>query len=249
MSRNLKALATDYDGTIAFHGFVEESTSRALFAFQEAGKKLMLVTGRELPELLKIFPAAAKFDIIVAENGGLLWFPDGRRELLGPEIERPFVDCLRARGVHPLSVGHCIVGTQSTYRGPIQEIIDETNAPLQLIENKGSLMILPRGIDKASGLRAACRALGITPHEVAGVGDAENDQVFLAICGHSAAVANALPALKERVDFVSEFKHGTGVEEFMARVLCGTLPPSRQTLPLFAGEGRSPARLAHTGTH
>jgi hydroxymethylpyrimidine pyrophosphatase-like HAD family hydrolase len=234
MSRDLKALATDYDGTIAFHGFVEESTARALCAFQESGKKLMLVTGRELPELLRIFPPAAKFDVIVAENGGLLWFPDGRRELLGPGIERGFIDRLREKGVHPLSVGHCIVGTQSNYRGVIQQIIDQIEAPLQLIENKGSLMILPQGVDKASGLRAACDSIGIAPEEVAGVGDAENDQVFLAICGYSAAVANAIPSLKHRVDFVSDFKHGTGVEEFMARILSNNLPPSRQTSSLFA---------------
>ena len=48
------ALATDYDGTIAQHGDVTEATRQALNRWKETGRKLILVTGRELPDLQKV---------------------------------------------------------------------------------------------------------------------------------------------------------------------------------------------------
>ncbi len=50
-------------------------------------------------------------------------------------------------------------------------------------------MILPPGVNKAIGLAHALRDLGLSPHNVVGVGDAENDFSFLRHCGCSAAVA------------------------------------------------------------
>ena len=73
-----------------------------------------------------------------------------------------------------------------------------------------------------TGLRAALAELNLSPTTVVGIGDAENDHVFLRICGVSAAVANALPALKKEVDFVSRATHGAGVEELVGKILCET---------------------------
>ena len=65
-------------------------------------------------------------------------------------------------------------------------------------------------MNKATGLSAALEELDLSPHNVVGVGDAENDHAFLSLCEFSAAVANALPMLKERADFVTERSHGAG---------------------------------------
>src|SRR5882724_9773491 len=98
---NMRALATDYDGTIAWHGTVEPSTCRALQRFKDSGRKLLLVTGREIPELLGIFTEPILFDVIVAENGALLYYPDTKQtRALAPLPSREFVDELRAAGVH-----------------------------------------------------------------------------------------------------------------------------------------------------
>ena len=76
-------------------------------------------------------------------------------------------------------------------------------------------------MNKATGLRAACKRLGLDVAEVAGVGDAENDHAFLEVCGLSVAVANALPSIKERAKFVTRGDHGKGVEELIERLLSG----------------------------
>ncbi len=74
------ALATDYDGTLAHHGRVDEPALEALERLRESGRKLILVTGRELGELLGIFPQIELFDRVVAENGALLYRPESREE-------------------------------------------------------------------------------------------------------------------------------------------------------------------------
>ena len=63
------ALATDYDGTIAHHGVVDDATIAALERARKSGRKLILVTGRELPDLLATFPRIDLFDRAVMENG------------------------------------------------------------------------------------------------------------------------------------------------------------------------------------
>src|SRR5688572_8785718 len=73
-------LACDYDGTIAERGVVSEETIAALGRLREAGRRLVLVTGRELDDLLRIFPRPTLFDRMVAENGALLYRPDAREE-------------------------------------------------------------------------------------------------------------------------------------------------------------------------
>ena len=63
-------LATDYDGTLAHNGRVDRPTVEALRRIKESGRKLVLVTGRELDELLDVFPELDLFHRVVAENGG-----------------------------------------------------------------------------------------------------------------------------------------------------------------------------------
>src|SRR5678816_2740882 len=104
-----KALATDYDGTLAHHGLVDPATIDAVTSLREQGTKVLLVTGREFPELL------------------------------------------RERGVKELSVGRTIVATMETYVSVVNETIEELRLNAEVILNKGSLMVLPKKIDKGSG--------------------------------------------------------------------------------------------------
>ena len=72
-------------------------------------------------------------------------------------------------------------------------------------------MILPSGINKMTGLGAALEELQLSPHNVVGIGDAENDHAFLESCECAAAVANAIPALKGKADLITEGARGAGV--------------------------------------
>ena len=107
-------------------------------------------------------------------------------------------------------------------------VIKELGLELQVIFNKGSVMVLPTGVNKATGLRALTKAAGMSCDEVVGVGDAENDHAFLDCCGIGVAVANALPMLKERADFVTKGSRGDGVIELIDMILADDLATIRR---------------------
>src|SRR5262249_17001068 len=156
-------------------------------------RKLVLVTGRELPDLKRVFPELAIFDRVVAENGALLYRPDTRETtLLGDEAPVELVRRLEKARI-PLSVGRSIVATVEPHEKAVLEAIRDLGLEMQIIFNRGSVMILPAGVNKATGLAAALDELGLSAHNAVGIGDAENDHAFLRLCGVSAAVANALP--------------------------------------------------------
>jgi hypothetical protein len=215
-----RALACDYDGTIAHNGKVDDATVAALEKARESGRRLILVTGRTLPDLRDVFSRFDLFDILVVENGAVLYKPDGPEEMvLGDPPASVFVDELRKRRIEPLSQGRVIVATWEPHETLILALIREFGLELQVIFNKGAVMVLPSGINKATGLEAALTELKLSPHNTVGVGDAENDHAFLALCGCGVCVANALPVLKEQVDFVTLSDRGAGVAELVEKLI------------------------------
>ncbi|MDQ6883576.1 MAG: Cof-type HAD-IIB family hydrolase [Candidatus Dormibacteraeota bacterium] len=218
------ALATDYDGTLAWHGFVDQATVEALGQVSASGRKLIMVTGRELRHLLAVFPEAASFDRIVAENGAVLHRPKtGETRLLAEAPPPQFVEELRRRKVEPFSAGLVVVASEQPAETAIIEVIRDLGLELKVIFNKGSIMVLPPSVNKATGLRAALDDMQLSPDNVVGVGDAENDLDFLAICGCAVAVGNALDSVKEAVDYVVEGRAGAGVRELIKRLLADDL--------------------------
>lgn len=236
------ALATDYDGTLATDGQVDRATITALEQWKAAGRKSILITGRRLDDFQTVFSRFDLFDLVVAENGALLYRPADQSEqpLSKPppnafiqqlqkrilQAEQPqtvpgeFNKLVTDRGLQWLAIGRVIVATWTPHDVTVQEVIQELGLKdLQIIMNKGAVMILPVGVDKGLGLRAAAQELQLPLDSIAGVGDAENDTAFLALCGYSVAVANALPELKEQVDWVSNGDRGAGVVELIDRLL------------------------------
>src|SRR5262245_42128441 len=120
------ALAADYDGTLAHDGHVDEPTVGALRRLRDSGRRLVMVTGRELPELLALFPELTLFDLVVAENGALLYRPATKEEKVLSEPPPPeFVEGLHRRGVKPLSAGRVIVATFHPHEAACLELIRE----------------------------------------------------------------------------------------------------------------------------
>ena len=210
------ALATDYDGTLASDGAVDLKTVAALRRLAATGRKLILVTGRQLNDLLRVFPEASIFDAVVAENGAVLYRPESRdTRVLAPPPPADFVAALQRRGVDPLWQGQVVVATVQPNDKAVIEVIRELRLDLQVILNKGSVMVLPGSVDKATGLRAALDELALAPRSVVAIGDAENDQAFLAMSGYGVAVANALDPLKASAAHVTRGEAGAGVREII----------------------------------
>ena len=217
------ALATDYDGTLAHDGIVDDTTLAALHRAREAGLRLIMVTGRELDSLFDIFPHAALFARIVAENGAVLYDP-ATEEVQVLALPPPPALLARLADVRvPISVGHSIVATVEPHHHEVLQAIHDLALEWHVIFNKGSVMALPADVTKASGLAPALHALGISCSRTIGVGDAENDQAFLRACGVAVAVANALPSVKAAAHLVTANARGAGVAELIDRLAAGEL--------------------------
>jgi hydroxymethylpyrimidine pyrophosphatase-like HAD family hydrolase len=207
------ALALDYDGTIASDGVVANETIAALKRVRTSGRRVILNTGRQLDDLGRVFPHVDALDLVVAENGAIVFDPStGHIDVRGTPPPPAFLAMLHARDV-PVSIGRVIVATERRYEAVVRDAMREHGEALHVVLNKGSLMILPAGVDKGSGLLAALAMLRVSPEQTVGIGDAENDEPFLRVCGCSVVVANALPELKERVDRVTTSAYGDGVIE------------------------------------
>ena len=215
-----RALACDYDGTVASQGVLAPDTVAALRSLRESGRRVILVTGRILDELLDITDDVDVFDACVLENGALLYNPaTGRQRLLAPELPQRFISELRRRGVTPLSVGRAICSTFDPWESTVVSTIHEMQLDLQVIFNKHSVMVLPASVNKATGLRVALDEMHVPLGATVAVGDAENDLVMLSAAGVGVAVDNALDSVKDRADLVMHERAGEGVVELVTEIL------------------------------
>jgi HAD superfamily hydrolase (TIGR01484 family) len=216
-------LATDYDGTLASEGRVESKTIAALERVRASGRKLILATGRHLPDLSTVFSRFELFDRIVAENGGVLYRPaTGEEKLLCEPPNERFLALLRERNI-PYVPGRTVVASWHRYAEAVFQAIRDLGLDLHVVLNKDAVMVLPSGIDKASGLEAALKELDISAQNVVAVGDAENDHSFLRAAECGVAVANALPELKEHADIVLNASEGKGIIELVDQLISSDL--------------------------
>lgn len=247
------ALAADFDGTLADQDHVDADTIAALERLRTTGRRLFLVTGRTLADLQRIFSRVDLFDRVVAENGAVVLDPaDGHVQALADPPNSALVSRLRSFGVAPIEIGDVIVATREPHQDDVLAAVQELGLEQHIIFNKGAVMVLPTGVNKASGLRSALHELDIAPQSIVGVGDAENDHAFLRLCGGAAAVAGAVCSLKQEVDFVLARDGGAGVIELIDDILSrdGELLTSRGT-GLLLGEdcGGAPVFLAPADGH
>jgi len=199
---------------------VRPQTWAALERLRASGRSAILVTGRQLEDLQRVCERLDLFDRVVAENGALLYRPQTKEQRALAEPPPPELAArLRARGAAPVHAGRVIVATEEPHQLAAVEVIHELELEWHVVFNKGAVMLLPAGVSKETGLRAALAELGLSLLRTVAVGDAENDHAMLAAAGCGVAVANALEALKERADLVTRAACGEGVEELIARLL------------------------------
>lgn len=213
------ALATDYDGTLTKDGRLSPAAVYAIKRLRMSGRRVILVTGRRLDDLMSVCPNLELFDYVVAENGALIYTPRTREQkLLGKPPEKEFLERLKILDI-PFETGQVIVATTIPHHTTILQAIQELGLELLVIFNKSAVMVLPPGVNKATGLGYALQQLGLSFHEAIGIGDAENDHSFLDQCECSVAVANAVPKIRQQADFVTQAEAGQGVIELIEELI------------------------------
>ena len=154
------ALACDYDGTIGHDGVVSEETLSALRFLRSSGRRLLLVTGRRLDDMKRLLPSLELFDRVVVENGALLYRPGharGGARWRSRHRRRSSRRCGRAASRRSRWAGPSSPPGSRTSTA-VLETIRELGLELQVIFNKGAVMVLPSGVEQ--GHRAARGAAG-----------------------------------------------------------------------------------------
>ena len=241
MATYFRAVAVDYDGTIAVGPRPEAGILEAIAKVRSSGRYVVLVTGRIFAELLQDFPDVANhFDAVVAENGAVLVHA-GRERPLAVSIPEALDAELHARGV-TFRRGKVILATDSHHDATVRERCIALGLDAQLICNRSALMLLPAGVSKASGVLEALAELGVSAHSTIAIGDAENDLALLEACELGIAVDDAVPSLKQRADFVLHGHGPSAVQCFLEQDLPRGAPqiqPSRRRVALGIGQDGS----------
>jgi hydroxymethylpyrimidine pyrophosphatase-like HAD family hydrolase len=220
-------LALDYDGTIARDGVLDSAVRAAISEVRARGIRVVIVTGRILSELEQVAGGLHFVDAVVAENGAVLWFPNGHSRLLGSPFSAGFVQELRRCGLE-FKAGQSVVELDAATAPQVLSIIRELELPLVLVFNRGRLMVLPQAVSKGAGLREALATLRLSAHNAVGIGDAENDHDLLTSCELGVAVGWGSQALQR---IAGEVLYGDGppaVADYIRRAANEMrLPPER----------------------
>ena len=220
-----RALACDYDGTLAAEDRMGEDTLSALGKAREAGLRLFLVTGRTFFELTRVCERLDLFDGVVAENGAVLYSPEDATICpLAPPVPAQLLAKLDRRGIG-YQRGRVIIWTARSDEAAVRAALAEAGVNLELVYNRAALMLLPAGISKGTGVQHLVRAFGLSFHDVLALGDSENDGALFEACGWAGCPANAVPEVMQRADWIFPGDDGAGnARAIVGPILNGLLP-------------------------
>jgi hydroxymethylpyrimidine pyrophosphatase-like HAD family hydrolase len=221
-----QVVALDLDGTIASGGDLSAKALDAIDQVRRDGVVVILVTGRIAAELHAEFPQLADHvDASVLENGAVAVI-DGTARALAMPVDAALFDALADHGV-PHRRGQVLVAVDGEHAATVLKVIGELGLDCQIVRNRDSLMVLPAGVTKGTGLRVVLSELNLSAHNTIAVGDAENDLSLFGIAEVGAAVVNAVPSVREHADLVLDAEDGDGVASLLtgpylsgARRLC-----------------------------
>jgi len=243
---SLVAFAVDLDRTLLPPGGTSvRSASELLATVRKMGLKVVLVSGRAYAQLTSFAEELRVVDALVAENGAVIESPIGGAVKLvgrrtGGQVRRRLASAHWADAEY----GEIVVSVPRR-RGPSVDRLLKDLA-VDLIPNVDRVMVLPKGVTKASGMRFALRALHLSSRGFAAIGDGENDIDLLHEAELSGAVANANPRVRSIADYACRASFVAGVEEFVKGPLADYLA-GRPSTRNFAVRGRP--RLPSTSAH
>lgn len=200
----IRALALDYDGTIADGGRVAPATAASLRRLGAAGFRLIMVSGRRLENIRAVCDVLDLFDAVILENGAVSWCPRHDIEtLLATPVSADFLALIeRELPGEPVFVGKVMIAMPAGNAPRLKELISLSGYDLTVIGCGARVIVLPKDVSKQSGLSHALTQLGLQREEVAAIGDEENDLDLFRGAGLKLAVGNAAPDLKAAADMV-----------------------------------------------
>ncbi len=216
---HISIIASDFDGTISQGDRLAPQVKHALQRWRQRGRFTVLVSGRPFEFLHALQEKEQVFDLIVAENGAVLYNPSNDAMALPfGQVPGELLDTLTQVGV-PLWKGTAIAGTRMPYDDAVWVASRELGLAAHVEVNRNEVMVLPPGVSKGAGLLNLLKSEGLSARNLVAFGDAENDHSLLEIAEIKVTVADAVDALKELADYITPEAGAGGVAAFINEYL------------------------------
>jgi len=212
---SIRLVLSDYDRTFTDETLrVEPGLVDAIDRLKRDGVIFSIVSGRKYSFMFELYQKLnGTVDSFVAENG-CIGYANGLKHFIARgEGREQMIERLKDLGV-PFDAGEVVVSVHRSFEPRVSRAI-KGFPYLHMVKNVDSLMILPGGVSKATGIKWLMGVYGLTPEEMACIGDAENDLEMRNLCAVMGAVSNALPAVKQESDYVCRHSFGCGLKEFL----------------------------------
>lgn len=213
-----RLILSDYDRTFTDASLkIEPGLRQAIGRLQKNGVFFGIVSGRKCEFMDDFFTDnAGLIDAYVAENGCVGYACGKKYYLCSVTGQEALLTGLKRSNI-PYDAGDVVVSVDRKY-GALLDTLLISYPELHAVKNIDSIMILPAGVSKASGIQWLLGMYRLTPEETACIGDAENDLEMRDLCSLLGAVGNALPELKRASDYVCGQEFGLGLQEFIEYV-------------------------------
>ena len=221
-AHRLRAMVTDVDGTLTdAHRRLDPRAVDLIHRLSERRVPVLLATGNVLPITLALHRSLGLHAPIVAENGGLLYYPDHLEDkvfrLADPGLARQAYHHLRRSGLP--------VRRLFTDRWRESEVALDTRVPLTRVqralaefplkvESTGyAINLMEPGAGKLPALRRALDLIGLRIEDCLVLGDGDNDVDMLAAAGWSVSFPNASRRARAAAKYVTHANFSKGFIE------------------------------------
>ncbi len=219
MMNYIQLFISDYDRTLTNSELkIEDKAIETLARLKRNNIKVAIVSGRKYSYVEAFHKQYFKFiDAFIAENG-CIGFANGKKEVICQNRDREeILKELNSKGI-PHDAGEVVISVNSTYEEELRKLITKFEN-FHIIKNIDSFMILPKEASKGLGVKWISAELNVDFSKIACIGDGENDIEMREYCSILGAVANAVPELKRKADYICEKSYSDGVLEFVEKIL------------------------------
>jgi phosphoglycolate phosphatase len=215
-------VVTDVDGTLTdARRRLDPAAISAVHRLEGAGVPVTLATGNVLPIALALHRFLGTSGPIVAENGGLVYWP----ERSGGTVERRADRRLALRAWRAVRAAGVPARRLFTDRWRESEVALEPTVPLAAVrravrglgvtvESTGyAIHLLERGVGKLPSLERALGRTGLAPADCVILGDGDNDVAMLRAAGFSVSFPTASRRARDAATYVTRADYSAGFEE------------------------------------
>ncbi len=186
---------------------------------------VVLATGKAFPYPIALCHFAGIPELVVAENGGVVYTGDDVHFTADPEAPWAVAEAYREAGY---SLGWGPEDTVNRWREtevaiesdqpeePLRELATEYG--LEVVDTGYALHVKEPGVGKGQGVETLAEEAGIALEDAVAVGDSDNDVSTFEVVGRSFAVSNASAAAKAAADVVLEDAHADGTLGVLERL-------------------------------